>query len=91
VDRCIPGDAVAVGLEHDRRLVGERGILDPRLGQRFRDPPVELRVGWVVDDRAAVVPLQVDGVDRAARGELGEELVRPLGGRVELEATRARA
>ena len=37
-------------------------------------------------DRAAVLPLQIDDVDVAPARELSDELVRPVGVRVELEA-----
>ena len=73
-------------LEH---LVGfgrQRRILDPGLRERCRNPPVQLWVRRVVDRSAAVLPFQVDDVDDSARRELRDELVRPVGRRVELEA-----
>ena len=45
-------------------------------------------IGRVVDRRAGVVPLEVDGVDAAERGQLVDELVGPRRGGVELEAER---
>src|SRR5581483_9839753 len=50
------------------------------------DEPVEGRVGRVVDDRAAVVALQVDRVDAAELAQLGDQLRGPERRRVELEA-----
>ena len=72
-------------LEHGCRLVGERRVLQPRLGQPFGDAAVEVGIGRRVDGRALVVTLEVDRVDGARCRELGDERVRPLGVRVELE------
>jgi hypothetical protein len=85
VDHGIPGHPIAVGLKHGRRLVGQRGVLDPGVGQRLRDSAIQVGVGGVVDDRADVVALEVDGVHGARAHELRDELVRPLGSGVELE------
>ena len=57
-------------------------------GKPLGDPPVEIGVRRVVDGGAVVGALEIDDVDVPARGELGDELVRPAGGRVELEAQR---
>ncbi len=43
----------------------------------LNDAPVELRVGRVVDDRAFVLALQVDRIDRVQRDERGDQLDRP--------------
>ena len=85
MDRRVPGDAVAMRLEHRGRLGGERRVLQPRLGKPFGDAAVEVGIGRRVDGRALVVTLEVDRVDGACRRELGDERVRPLGVRVELE------
>ena len=86
VDGGIPGHAVAVRLEHGHRLVGERGVLEPRFWQTLGDAPVERGVRRRVHRRPLVVALEVDRVDRTGGGELGDELVGPLRVRVELEA-----
>src|SRR5579875_471401 len=88
VDRRVPGEALAVGGERGVGLGGERGILDPGVREGFGDAPVEQRVGWLVDDRARVVALEVDGVDGARRDELGDEPLVPRARGVELEAQR---
>ena len=63
----------------------QRGILDPRLREAFRDQAVEHRVRRVVDDRALVLALEVEGVHPAHGRQLGDELGRPLRDRIELE------
>ena len=82
----VPRDAVGVRLEQRLRLGGERGILDPRVGERLEHPPVEVGIGRVVDHGAGVLALEVDRVDAAQRLELGEDLVGPVRAGVELEA-----
>ena len=86
VDDRVPGHAVAVGLEHGQRLVCERGILEPGARKTFGHAPVEHGVGRRVDDRAFVLAFEVDGIDRAGLGELGDQLLGPARVRVELEA-----
>ena len=79
VDRRVPGDAVAVGLEHGVGLgVGEVGVLEPRVGQRLGDPAVERGVGVDVDRRALVGALEVDRGDRAGLDELLDQLAGPV-------------
>ena len=65
-----------------------RGSSIQASGKRLDDAPVELRVRRLVDDGALVLALEIDRVDRPGRGQLGDELVRPVAGRVELEAER---
>ena len=72
-------------LEHRGRLGGERRVLQPRVGKPFGDPAIEVGIGRRVDGRALVVTLEVDRVDGAGRRKLGDERVRPLRVRVELE------
>ena len=86
VDHCVPGDPVVVRLEHGLGLRRERRILEPRVGKPVDDPAVERGVGHGVDARAAVLALEVDRVDRPRGGELRDQLLRPVGRRVELEA-----
>ena len=88
VDGRVPGDAVAVGEEDRVGLLGQLRVLDPGVGEGLDDAAVEDGVGGLVDDRADVEALEVDRVDRAGGHEPGDELGRPLGGRVELEAQR---
>ena len=64
------------------------GILEPCVRERLDHAPVEIRVGRLVDDRALVEALEVDRVDGAGLDQLGDQLVGPLAGRVELEAQR---
>ena len=73
-------------LEDRDRLLGQGGVLEPRVRQPLRDPAVQHRVGRRVDDGAAVVALEVDRVDGPGRRELRDELVGPLRIGVELEA-----
>ena len=61
-------------------------ILDPGVGERLDDAAVERRVGRVVDDRALVLALEIDRVDRAQRDELRDQLLVPGRRGVELEA-----
>ena len=87
VDRRVPGDAVAVGLERGVGLgLGQVGVLEPGVGQRLGDPAVERRVGVDVDRRALVGALEVDRGDRAGLDELLDQLAGPVGRAVELEA-----
>ena len=86
VDHGVPRDPLAVRVEHGLRLGGEGGILEPGVGEAVDDALVERRVGHRVDRRPAVLALEVDRVDGAGRGELLDQLVRPVGRRVELEA-----
>ena len=76
----------AVGLEHRLGLGRERRVLEPRVRERLDHATVEVVVGWVVDDRAAVLALEVDRVDALELLELGEDVVRPVGAGIELEA-----
>ena len=57
-------------------------------GRPCHDSPVERGVGHGVDGRPAVLALEVDRVDGARGGELLDQLVRPVGRRVELEPRR---
>ena len=86
VDREVPREPVAVRLEHGPRLVVDARVLEPRLRERLGDAAVELRRRRRVDPVAVVQALEVDDVDGAGRGELRDDLVRPLVARVELEA-----
>ena len=75
------------GLQGGGRLGhAEVGVLEPGLGQRLGDAPVELRIGRRVDRRAGVGALEVDGVDRAGVAQRLEERVVPGGRGVQLEA-----
>ena len=65
VDGGVPGDAVGVRLEDRQRLVGERRVLDPGVGEGIEHPPVQGRVGRVVDHGARVLALEIDRVDAA--------------------------
>jgi hypothetical protein len=67
---------------------GELRVLDPGLRKRLDHAAVEDGVGGLIDDRAHVQALEVDRVDRAGGHQAGDDLGRPLGGRVELEAQR---
>jgi len=66
-----------VRLEDRARLVVDPRVLDPRVREEVDDALVEDRIGRLVDDRAPVEALEVDGVDRAGLGERGEELLVP--------------
>ena len=85
VDDRVPGDPVAVRLQDRIGLLGQRRVLDERLREALRHQAVEPRVGRLVDDRAAVLALQVDRLDRPELRELGYERVVPRAARVELE------
>ncbi len=76
----------ACGSRSDPRLRRERGVLDPGVGEVLDHPSVELRVGRVVHDGAAVLALEVDRVDAAELLQLREDRVRPVRTGVELEA-----
>ena len=86
VDDRVPGDAVGVRLEERACLRRERGSSIQASGKRLDHAPVEVGVRRVVDDRAAVLALEVDRVDAAERLELGEDRVGPVRAGVELEA-----
>jgi hypothetical protein len=87
VDRGVPGDAIAVGLQGLGRLgVAEVGVLDPGVGERLGHAPVEVGVGDHVHRRALVVALEVHRVHGPGGRQLGHQLVRPGVGGVELEA-----
>ena len=75
-------------LEHGQCLVRQRRVLEPGAGEPGHDPLVQGRVGDGVDGRAVVLALEVDRVDGACRLELRDQLLRPVRGRVELEAQR---
>ena len=51
-------------------------------------PSIEHRIRWLVDDRPAVVALEVHRIDRAGCDQLLDERVVPAAHRVELEAER---
>ena len=82
----VPGDAVAVGLEHRVGLRREVGVLQPRVGEALGHHPVQLGVGLHVDRRAAVEALEVGRVDAAGGGQLVDQLLGPLVGGIELQA-----
>ena len=86
VDREVPGEPVAVRLEHGPRLVVDARVLEPGLRERLGDAAVELGGRRRVDPVAVVEPLEVDDVDGAGRRELRDDVVGPLVARVELEA-----
>ena len=69
----------ACGSRIGPRLVGQRGILEPRVGKPVDDPPVERRVRRVVDDGAGVLALEVDRVDAAQLDELARSSSSPVG------------
>jgi hypothetical protein len=50
VDVRVPGDAVAWRGEDLVGLRRQLRVLDPGVGERLGDPPVEHRVGGLVDD-----------------------------------------
>ena len=85
VDREVPREPVAVRLERGTRLVVDARVLEPGLRERLGDAAVELRRRCRVDPVAVVQAFEVDDVDGARRGELRDDLVRPLVARVELE------
>jgi len=66
---------VAVGHQQLVDLGGELGVLDPGIGKRLDDTPVQHRVGGLVNDRVHVEALEVDRVDRAGLHELRDELL----------------
>ena len=81
----------ACGSRSSRVAVGQRRVLEPRLGERVDDATVEIRIRRVVDDGPAVVALEVDRVDTAELDKLGDHVVAPARPGVELEAqTRGR-
>src|SRR5439155_11785974 len=88
VDDRVPGDPIAVRLQHRLGLGGEGRILEPGVCEAFRNELVEGRVRRRVDDGAPVLAFQVDRVDRPGRGKLGHEVRRRGRARVELEAKR---
>ena len=75
-----------MGLEDGIGLLGQVRVLDPRRRKALRDHAVEPWVARLVDDRALVGALEVDGVDRTGRAELADERLVPFARRVELEA-----
>ena len=86
VDRRVPGDAVAVGLEHGVGLgVGQVRVLEPGVRERLGDAAVERRVGVDVDGRALVGALEVDRGDRAGGRQPVDQVLVPVRGAVELE------
>ena len=88
VDGGIPGDPVGVRLEDGQRLVGERGVLDPGIGEGIEHAAVQGRVGRVVDHGSRVLLLEIDRSYAAELPQLLEERVRPVRAGVELEAQR---
>ena len=85
VNRRVPGDSVAVWPQDLLGLRRQSGILEPGLGKRLDDAPVERdvrRSGIGI----CVERLEVHDVDGAGRGKVTHELVRPPGHGVELEA-----
>src|SRR5260221_14754249 len=82
----IPGDSLVRRLEDGERLWCEGRVLQPGMSEALDDAAVELGVGRRIDDRAAVVTLEVDRVDTAEPDELCDELVGPACRRVQLEA-----
>ena len=72
-------------LEQLDGLVGQRRILDQRVGQPLDDAAVERRVRVDGHRRVAVQALHVDDVDAVERRQLRDERVVPARGRVELE------
>src|SRR3954454_4426155 len=86
VDRLVPGDPVAVGLEQALRPVLERRILDPRTGQPLDDAPVQAVLGRHRHGEVAVGALEVDDIDAAQLRELRDDAVVPAGRGVQLEA-----
>ena len=87
VDRRVPGDAVAVGLEHGVGFgVGQVRVLEPRVRERLGDAPVERRVRVDVDGRALVGALEVDRRDRSGGRQPVDQRLVPVRGAVELEA-----
>ena len=88
MDRRVPGDPVAVRLEHGIGLRGQRRVLDPSVREAGGDALVEHGVRRLVDDGAVVGALEVDGVHRARGCELLDEVVTPVARRIELEARR---
>ena len=86
VDRRVPGDAVAVGLEHGVGLgVGQVRVLEPRVRERLGDALVEGGVRVDVHRRALVGALEVDRRDRSGGREPVDQRLVPVRGAVELE------
>ena len=52
-------------------------VLDPRVGECLGDPPVQLGVGGLVDDRPLVEALEVERVDGARGDQRGDQARRP--------------
>ena len=67
------------------RLLGQRGVLDEGVREALGDQAIEARIGRLVDDRAAVLALQVDRLDAAELRELSHQSLVPRAPRVELE------
>ena len=63
-------------------------VLDPGIGEALDDPAVQRGVGRLVDHRADVQALEVDGVDRTGARERPAEVVVPGVRGVELESER---
>ena len=62
------------------------GVLQPGVREGRQQQPVQLRVRGDVHDRALVLALEVEALDRAGRRDLGGELRGPVVRGVELEA-----
>ena len=78
--RSATGSRIGLG------LVVDVGVLEPRIRKGLDQLRVELWVGVDVHRGSLVLALQVQGVHRAGLDELGDQLVVPVVGRVELEA-----
>src|SRR6185312_5063733 len=61
------------------------GVLDDGVGERLGDRAVQLRIGREIDDRAAVVRLEVDDAHPVELAETPEQPAVPVLLRVELE------
>ena len=88
VDRRVEAQAVGGGFEDRPRLVGEGRILDHRVREALDDVAVQPRVGRLVDDRAAVIALEVGDADPTGGRELVDQRARPRAHRVDLELQR---
>ena len=86
MNRSIPADPLAMGSKRIIGLFGECRILDPGGCEEFRDAPVQLDVGWLIDRSAMIRTFQIDHVERIRGGQCLTQGIIPRAPRIQLEA-----
>ena len=85
VDRRVEAEAILSAGERLAQAVLEPRVLDHDVGKLLDDRAIELGVRREVDDRAAVVRLQIDDADAVELAQALQQLAIPVLLRVELE------